>query len=230
MDFTFVKVTTPLHLDVALYLRSDRAYVLDLRSRSFPSAALAGYFIGAFPTADIVPRRASGGTVNLRTSGTGNPGGANALKVLGKRAGYTVMAGDIAKGALASGLGGLLAGPAGAHLGGTSSVVGHCFPVWSGFHGGKGVATSVGQCLATFPAYFPIDIGVAAAVAANPRLKQRTFTATSISCAVWVLGGLVWWRKALPNLWGPAPSPLLPLFSAISSGVIVYRFIAERPS
>ncbi|MDO9173778.1 MAG: glycerol-3-phosphate acyltransferase, partial [Actinomycetota bacterium] len=62
------------------------------------------------------------------------------LKLLGAKAGYTVMAGDIAKGALASGVGALVAGPAGAHLAGSASVVGHCFPVWNGFRGGRGVA------------------------------------------------------------------------------------------
>ena len=110
--------------------------------------------------------------------------------------------------------------------GGTASVVGHCFPVWTGFRGGKGVAASVGQCLATFPAYFPIDVGVAALAMANPRVKQRALTATLASCAMWVLGGLVWWRKGWPNLWGPTPGSGLPLAAAVSSSVIVSRFLA----
>ncbi len=152
---------------------------------------MVGYLIGTFPTADLVAKRASGGTVDLRRAGTGNPGGANAAKVLGKRAGYTIMAGDVAKGALASAVGGAVAGPVGAHLAGTSSVVGHCFPVWNGFRGGKGVAASVGQCLATFPAYFPIDPGIAAITGANPRWKQRAFAATAVSSTAWVLGGLL---------------------------------------
>lgn len=195
-----------------------------MRRATVAGAALIGYLIGTFPTADLVAKRASGGTVDLRSAGTGNPGGANALKVLGRRAGYTVMAGDIAKGALASGVGAALAGPAGAHLAGSASVVGHCFPVWNGFRGGKGVAASIGQCAVTFPAYFPIDLGVAALVAANPRLRQRAFTATIVSCTTWVVGGLVWWRKGWPNLWGPKAGPGLPLAAALSSSVILYRF------
>lgn len=197
-----------------------------MRLARFAGAGVLGYLIGTFPTADLVARRASGGTVDLRRAGTGNPGGANAVKVLGKRAGYTVMAGDVAKGALASGLGGLVAGPVGAHLAGTSSVVGHCFPVWNGFRGGKGVAASVGQCLATFPAYFPVDLAVAAITAANPRWKQRAFAATLTSSAAWVLGGLVWWRRGWRNLWGPSPSAALPLAAAVSSAVIAHRFVA----
>lgn len=197
-----------------------------MRLARFAGAGALGYLIGTFPTADLVARRASGGTVDLRRAGTGNPGGANALKVLGKRAGYTVMAGDVAKGALASAVGGMMAGPVGAHLAGSSSVIGHCFPVWNGFRGGKGVAASVGQCLATFPAYFPIDLAVAAVTAASPRWKQRAFAATLASSAAWVLGGLVWWRRGWRNLWGPRPSAALPLAAAVSSAVIVYRFAA----
>lgn len=191
-------------------------------------SALFGYLIGTFPTADIVARRAVGGPVDLRRTGSGNPGGANALKVLGRRAGYIVMTGDVAKGAVAGVGGRLIAGSLGSHAAATAAVVGHCFPVWTGFRGGKGVATSVGQCLVTFPAYFPIDLGVAAAVAAVPRLRQRAFTATVAASACWVAGGLWWWRRRLGNLWGPPAGPGLPISAAISSAVILNRFIAAR--
>lgn len=198
------------------------------KTRRVPSivrAVAAGYLIGTFPTADLVARRASGGTIDLRASGTGNPGGANAVKVLGKKAGAVVIAGDIAKGAAASMVGGVVAGPLGAHVAGTASVVGHCYPVWNGFRGGKGVAASVGQCLVTFPAYFPIDAAVAVVTAAIPRWKQRAFSATVASSVCWVLGGLVWWRRKLPNGWGPKPTAALPLAAAVSSAVIIHRFL-----
>jgi glycerol-3-phosphate acyltransferase PlsY len=192
---------------------------------SILGAAGAGYLIGTFPTADLVAHRASDGSIDLRANGTGNPGGANAIKVLGKKAGAVVIAGDIAKGAAASMIGGAVAGPLGAHVAGTSSVVGHCYPVWNGFRGGKGVAASVGQCLVTFPAYFPIDAAVAVVTAAIPRWKQRAFSATVASSVCWVLGGLVWWRRKLPNAWGPNPTAALPLAAAVSSAVIIRRFM-----
>lgn len=200
------------------------------RSSRVLGAALIGYLVGTFPTADLVARRLSGGSVDLRRSGTGNPGGANAVKVLGKQAGAVVIAGDVIKGAAASALGAAVAGPLGAHVGGTASVVGHCYPVWNGFRGGKGVAASVGQCLATFPAYFPIDAAVAVVTMAVPRWKQRAFATTVVSSFCWVLGGLVWWRRRLPNLWGPEPTVALPVASAISSAVIVRRFLAAASS
>ena len=192
-------------------------------------AAALGYLIGTFPTADLVAGRASNGSIDLRDAGTGNPGGANAIKVLGKKAGAVVIAGDIAKGAAASAIGAVAAGPVGAHIAGTSSVVGHCYPVWNGFRGGKGVAASVGQCLATFPAYFPIDAAVAVVTVAMPRWRQRAFAATIASSVCWVLGGLFWWRRGLPNAWGPKPTAVLPLASAVSSAIILRRFIAATP-
>jgi acyl phosphate:glycerol-3-phosphate acyltransferase len=190
------------------------------------TAIAAGYLIGAFPTADLVARRWSRGLVDLRRTGSGNPGTANAAAVLGTRAGATVLAGDIGKGAVASALGAVIAGPVGAHAGGTASVIGHCFPVWTGFRGGKGVAASIGQCLATFPAYFPIDAAVGVATVAMPWWRRRAFGATAVSSVCWVAGGVVWWRKRWSNAWGPRPSAALPVASAISSLVIAQRFVA----
>ena len=123
-------------------------------------------------------------------------------------------------------VGAALAGPTAAHLAGSASVAGHCYPVWNRFRGGKGVATSVGQCLATFPAYFPIDVAVAGATAAIPSFKQRAFAATLTSSCVWVIGGVVWWAKGWRNLWGPKPTVMLPISALLSSAMIAQRFVA----
>ncbi|MEZ5297835.1 MAG: glycerol-3-phosphate acyltransferase [Ilumatobacteraceae bacterium] len=144
-----------------------------MRSRSFLAAAAIGYLVGTFPTADLVARRVSAGRVDLRRSGSGNPGTLNAANVLGAKAGVAVLVGDIGKGAVASVVGGAIAGPVGAHVAGSAGVIGHCHPVWNGFRGGKGVAASIGQCLVTFPAYFPIDLAVGAATAAMPWWRRR---------------------------------------------------------
>ncbi len=187
-------------------------------------AAGAGYLVGALPAADMAARLATRGSTNLRAAGTGNPGAVNAMAILGKRWGYAVLAADIAKGMLACVAGRRMGGDAGAHVAGTAAVVGHCFPVWSGFRGGKGVATSCGQCLATFPAYFPIDLAVAWAVA---RWRRRTFPATAVASSVWVAAGVLWWRRGWPNAWGPRPSAALPVAAAVSSAVILSRFAAS---
>jgi glycerol-3-phosphate acyltransferase PlsY len=200
-----------------------------MRTTRVLGAFAGGYLLGTFPTADLVARRATRGTVDLRRVGSGNPGTANAANVLGAKVGAVVLLGDMGKGAAACLLGGAIAGPVGAHVAGSSSVIGHCYPVWTGFRGGKGVAASVGQCLATFPAYFPIDATVAVVTVAIPRWKQRAFAATVASSVCWVLGGLLWWRRRWPNLWGPRPSLALPVAAAVSSAVIVRRFLAAGP-
>jgi len=188
-------------------------------------AAAAGYLLGTVPFADVASRLAGGPSADLRASGTSNPGGANALVVLGKGWGYGVIVADAAKGAAACALGRRLAGGTGAHVAGTAAVVGHCFPVWKGFRGGKGVAASLGQCLATFPVYVPVDLGLAW-ITALPNWKSRTFTATTIASTVWVGAATLWWRKGWPNAWGPPPTVELPLAAAATSAVILQRFVA----
>jgi glycerol-3-phosphate acyltransferase PlsY len=189
------------------------------------AAAGAGYVLGSAPSADAAARLATRGATDLRLAGSGNPGAVNAMAVLGKGWGYGVLAADIAKGAAASVVGRWLAGDSGAHVGGTAAVIGHCFPVWSGFRGGKGVAASCGQCLATFPAYFPIDLAVAWAVG---RWRQQALPATALASSVWVVAGVAWWKRGWPNGWGPRPTAALPLCAAASSAVILYRFTAAR--
>lgn len=191
-------------------------------------AALAGYLLGTVPSADVAACLASSGA-DLRTEGTGNPGGANALVVLGKSWGYGVMGADIAKGAAACGVGRRLGGSAGAHVAGTAAVVGHCFPVWSGFRGGKGVAASVGQCVATFPVYVPFDLGLAW-LTATPQwgrtVGARTLVATGVASTAWVAASVLWWRRGWPNGWAPRATAGLPVAAAASSAVILSRFAA----
>jgi glycerol-3-phosphate acyltransferase PlsY len=202
---------------------------LDVRSawRAPAAAAAAGYLAGLVPSATLAARVASRGQVDLRATGTGNPGGANAAAVLGRRWGYAVMAVDIAKGAVACRVGRRLAGDSGQHVAGVAAVLGHCYPVTHRFRGGKGVATSVGQCLATMPAYLPIDLGVATAVAAGP-WRRRAFSATMAASALWVAASLLWWRRQLPNAWGGRPTVGHLVAAAASSAIIATRFLGGR--
>jgi glycerol-3-phosphate acyltransferase PlsY len=98
--------------------------------------------------------------VDIRESGSGNAGGTNAFRTQGLRFALGVVVIDVGKGALAAGLvpwiGAALAGtdavPAYAPLAcGFMAVVGHCYPVWHGFRGGKGAATAVGGLLLIQP-------------------------------------------------------------------------------
>jgi acyl phosphate:glycerol-3-phosphate acyltransferase len=188
------------------------------------AAVGAAYLIGTLPSADIVTRLATKGRVDIRSVGTGNPGAANVAVVLGKKWGAVVMAADVAKGLLACRLGGRLAGAPGTHVAGPAAVAGHCYPAWDGFDGGKGVATSSGQVLATFPIYFPIDAAVAAVVTRLPMLHRRAFAATEVASAAWVVSALLWWRRGLPNPGGAPPGPGLAIAALATSAIIRVRF------
>ncbi len=192
-------------------------------------AAAGGYVLGMIPSADVAARLARGPGADLRDEGTGNPGAANAMGVLGKGWGAAVMVADIAKGVAAGVLGRRIAGGAGADVASTAAVVGHCFPAWNGFRGGKGVATSVGQVIATFPPYFPVDAALAGGTVRIPGLRRPAFTAATVAASGWVVAATVWWRRDLPNLWAAPAGPTLPAGAAVSSAVIVWRFVeAER--
>lgn len=190
------------------------------------AAAAFGYFAGTLPSASLAARASGAG--DIRSLGTGNPGAANAIGQLGKGWGYGVLVADVAKGGVAAAVGRSLAGDVGAHVGASASVAGHCYPVWSGFDGGKGVAASVGQCLTTFPAYFFPDLAVTALTSSLPWWKQRAYAATVVSTVAWTGAATLWWRKDLPNLWGPKPTVALPLAAAATSAMILQRFEANK--
>ena len=190
------------------------------------AAAVLGYLWGTLPSADIASRLATGGRIDLRSRGSGNPGGVNASRILGPATGRSVMVADVAKGYVGCACGRAAAGNLGAHVAGVAAVLGHCYPVWSGFQGGKGVATSFGQCLYTFPAWAPADAAVAVAVSRARDFRRPALVSTVAATSLWLLASVVWWRRRLPNLWGPEPTAALPLANAATALVIGSR-VAE---
>jgi glycerol-3-phosphate acyltransferase PlsY len=103
---------------------------------------LFGYAMGSVPFAFLVARRVG---IDVRVAGSGNVGAANVLRTTGTPLGVVVMALDIAKGAAAVFLTHLGAGTVGSMAAaGAAAIVGHIYPVWLKFHGGKGVAVAAG--------------------------------------------------------------------------------------
>jgi glycerol-3-phosphate acyltransferase PlsY len=100
--------------------------------------AIIGYLLGSVNSSVIVGRFYK---IDIRTKGSGNAGLTNTLRVLGKKAAIFVLLGDILKGVIACLLG-LLLVENGMPVAGTFAVVGHNWPVYFGFKGGKGVLTS----------------------------------------------------------------------------------------
>jgi len=189
------------------------------------AAAGVGYVLGTFPTAVLATRAATRGSVDIRATGSGNPGGLNTAQVVGRLWGGAVMLIDAGKGLGAGLLGWAIAGPTGAYAGATAAIVGHIWPVWTRFRGGKGVATSAGTVLAVFPIFFPLDVAVAAAGALVLRDTRRTIQA---STTVWIAASVVWWLADLPNLWGPHPTVALPISQTVGAACILVKFYAAQ--
>jgi len=111
-------------------------------------SAAAAYLIGSIPFGIIVARLYG---VDLRSKGSGNIGATNALRVIGRKAGAVTLAGDVLKGVAAVSLGIYLAGRDAGLIAAAAAVIGHDFPLYTGFKGGKGVATTFGVILALEP-------------------------------------------------------------------------------
>ncbi len=187
------------------------------------AALVVAYLLGSIPTAVVVTRVATRGEVDIRQAGSGNPGAMNTLGVLGAKWGAVVLLVDIGKAALACVVGREVGGANLASLSGSAAVIGHCFPVWTRFKGGKGVACTGGQCLATFPLYSPVAL-VVAIVTSRRRFESRAFAAASLTMVLWMAAAAAWIAADLPNAWGPEPTWGLLASAAISGLVIVYKF------
>ena len=110
---------------------------------------LIGYLLGNIQTAIIVSRAYYHDDV--RNHGSGNAGSTNMVRVYGYGPGAITFAGDFTKAFLGVLLGQLVCGEVGGYLAGLFVVIGHCWPVFDGFRGGKGVASSYSIAIFTFP-------------------------------------------------------------------------------
>jgi len=160
---------------------------------------LGGYLLGSIPFAYIITRLVSG--KDIRREGEGNVGGRNVGYVVGVWAGVATSLLDAAKGAAAC----LLAQRFGTwsltpYLTGWAVMLGHGFPVWTRFIGGKGLASAAGYLLPLYP--FPVLAGLAAFGLVSFGLRRFN---TGVACGVVTLLALVmlpangpgWGEKAL---------------------------------
>ena len=171
-------------------------------------AVLAAYIIGSIPFALIMARR--WGTTDLRLIGSGNLGAANVWRVTGATAGVLVALLDILKGAagvvVAQRLDSDAAAPA---VAGVAAVVGHIYPVWLGFRGGKGVATSCG----VFAVLTPLAV-----------LPALGVFALSVWITKYISAGSVMASLALPPLAYVIGSPgSVVAASAVVAALVLFR-------
>jgi glycerol-3-phosphate acyltransferase PlsY len=125
--------------------------------------SVLGYIIGSIPFGMVLARLM--GLGNLRDIGSGNIGATNVLRTGNKTAAALTLLLDGAKGAVAVLLARSFAGDDAAQLAALGAMIGHCYPIWLGFRGGKGVATFLGIMLALA---WPVGLGccIAWAIAA----------------------------------------------------------------
>lgn len=126
------------------------------------SIILLGYLIGSIPFALIIGKLFY--NTDIRKSGSGNLGGTNAGRTLGKKAGLIVILLDIAKSFVAITIAALIIKqfnlPVNPNYAGLACVVGHCYPIFAQFKGGKGVACATGFILAINPILLMIAVAI----------------------------------------------------------------------
>lgn len=127
---------------------------------------VASYFLGSIPFGYLAGEIAG---VDVRKAGSGNVGATNVLRVLGKPYGYAVFALDFLKGLGAVKISVLIATRVRPEWGSpeifgivaaASAVIGHCFPLWLKFRGGKGVATSAGALFGLMPLAMLVSVAI----------------------------------------------------------------------
>lgn len=153
--------------------------------------AITGYLIGSIPFGIIIAKIM--GLGNLRNIGSGNIGATNVLRTGNKLAAILTLIFDLSKGAVVVILARLLFDDSAAQISGLASFLGHCFPVWLGFKGGKGVATFIGITLAL---YWPAGILTCLTwilIAYISRISSLSALLSSISSIVWI------WICGMPN-------------------------------
>lgn len=147
--------------------------------------AVIGYGLGSVPFGLVVTK--AFGLGNLRQIGSGNIGTTNVLRTGSKAAAALTLLLDGGKGAAAVLLARFLAGEDAAQAAGLMAFLGHCFPVWLGFKGGKGVATFLGLLLALA---WPVGIACCLtwlAAAAISRISSMGALVSAVAAPFWAL-------------------------------------------
>jgi len=178
------------------------------------AAALIAYLLGSIPFGFIAGWIAG---TDVRQHGSGNIGATNTLRVLGKKYGYAVFVADVLKGFLAVRIALWLAqfDPSTNYLIGILAalfvVVGHSFPIWLGFRGGKGVAAAAGACLGLLPVATFIAVIVWVAIFFLFRFVSLAsiVAAVALPLSAWLLGN--------------ARDPIVLGFSLLIATLIIFR-------
>lgn len=173
--------------------------------------AVGGYLLGSIPFGVILTRAAGAGDV--RSIGSGNIGATNVLRTGRKDLAIATLILDAGKGAVALLIARHLFGEAAGAIAGGAAFLGHLFPVWLGFKGGKGVATFFGLILA---ACWPLGL----MAAATWLLTALLFRISSLGALVASAATPFYALLPLAALALPAPAPIFVL--SVFTAVLIY--------
>ncbi len=163
----------------------------------------AGYLIGSVDFGVIVPKLAG---VDIYEMGSGNPGATNVMRNMGRAAAAAVLVGDLLKGLAAAALGDLAGTEALGFAAGLAAVVGHCFPVWYRFRGGKGVAAAGGSVIWLEPLLGAMLVAVWAVLVG---VTRRASVASLALAAVFVPGLVAFGHGGWSLAWAGATAALI---------------------
>jgi acyl phosphate:glycerol-3-phosphate acyltransferase len=148
-------------------------------------AVVAAYLMGSIPFAQLLSKRRG---VDLRRVGSGNVGATNVLRTIGVRQAVLAMMLDAVKGTLAVLVAQRLTnGVAAPVAAGLASMVGHVYPVWLHFRGGKGVATAAGAFAVLAPVAAAVAVGVFLLTVAITRFISVGSMAAALTLAGWTI-------------------------------------------
>jgi len=148
-------------------------------------AVVAAYLVGSIPFAQLLSRRRG---VDLRRVGSGNVGASNVLRTLGVRPAVVAMMLDAVKGTVAVLVAQRLTnGVAAPVMAGLASMIGHVYPVWLRFRGGKGVATAAGAFAVLTPVAVAAAMGVFLLTVALTRFISVGSMAAALTLAGWAI-------------------------------------------
>jgi acyl phosphate:glycerol-3-phosphate acyltransferase len=198
-------------------------------------AFLTAYLVGSLPFGLLIARSVAG--VDIRQQGSGNIGATNVARVLGKKLGIAVLLLDCLKGALPTALLPWALADSTTHqlhlavLSGTAAILGHMFPFWLKFRGGKGVATALGVALVLSPiatgaafAVFVLCIALTRIVSLSSVLAACTFCGVELGLlGASAFGEQTWSLATFSTL-----APLLIIFRHRSNLVRLLRGVEPR--
>lgn len=174
----------------SLSLDADSFYYWALMILAVLLCMAAGYLIGSLNAAIIISRSKFGS--DIRTHGSGNAGMTNMFRTFGKKAGLLTLVGDLLKTAVPVMLGYLFLGYDGSYLAGLFVVLGHCFPIYYKFKGGKGVLAAAVMMLLCDPLVFLLLILVFAIMLIGTRFVSMSSVMAALMLPLFLRAVYAW--------------------------------------